>query len=123
VIQCFNLKVFFKCTNKHVSSNILSQPRTLADFDYSHLLCTIDLVVKPSKPAVVYEHTLPASATLQPNTLWVVGGRALNNCCCPHQVRRLKLSLQYKETQFNHESRKREKEYERLKQKLGQVGF
>ena len=37
------------------------------------------------------------------------------------QVRRLKLSLQYKDTQFAHESKKREKEYERLKQKLGQV--
>ena len=38
-----------------------------------------------------------------------------------HKIRRLKLSLQYKETQHSHESKKREKEYERLKQKLGQV--
>ena len=34
---------------------IASRSRTLADSDYmySHLLCTIDLVVKPSKPVVV----------------------------------------------------------------------
>ncbi len=29
--------------------------------------------------------------------------------------------MQYKETQRNHESKKREKEFDRLKQKLGQV--
>ena len=37
------------------------------------------------------------------------------------QVKRLRLSMQYKQTQQAHESKKREKEYERLKQKLGQV--
>ena len=37
------------------------------------------------------------------------------------QVRRLKTSMQYKETHYNHENRKREKEYSRLKVTLGQV--
>ena len=37
------------------------------------------------------------------------------------QVKRLKLSMQYKQSQRAHESKKREKEFERLKQKLGQV--
>ena len=37
------------------------------------------------------------------------------------QVRRLKTSMQYKEAQHSHEMRKREKEYSRLKVKLGQV--
>ena len=39
------------------------------------------------------------------------------------QVRRLKASIQYKEVQHSHEMRKREKEYSRLKQKLGQVSW
>ena len=38
------------------------------------------------------------------------------------KVRRLKLNMQYKETHYTHESKKREKEYERLKQKFSQVG-
>lgn len=41
--------------------------------------------------------------------------------CLFVKVRRLKVSMQYKETQRNHENKKREKEFERLKQKLGQV--
>ena len=39
------------------------------------------------------------------------------------QVKRLKLSMQYKQSQRAHEGKKREKEYERLKQKLGQVVY
>ena len=31
------------------------------------------------------------------------------------------MNMQYKETQRNHESKKREKEFDRLRQKLGQV--
>ena len=51
--------------------------------------------------------------------LYFMGG-FLSLCVCV-QVRRLKASMQYKEAQHSHEMRKREKEYSRLKVKLGQV--
>ena len=37
------------------------------------------------------------------------------------QVKRLKLSMQHRETQFIHDTRKKEREYNRLKERLGQV--
>lgn len=37
------------------------------------------------------------------------------------QVKRLKLSMQHHETQFIHDTRKKEREYNRLKERLGQV--
>ena len=45
-----------------------------------------------------------------------------STCHCL-QVRRLKLSMQYRETHNAHEGKKREKEFERLKEKLAQVPY
>ena len=84
--------------SKRVNKIIASRLLTLADFDYSYLLCTTDILVEPSKPVVV-RHPPPYFYSLEDKIVRLAQTLAVLVQQYQHQAQTLAVFAQHQANQ------------------------